>query len=241
MKRKGFLSGFFGTILVLLGVVVLMVLTSFLANLVFSAKLDGITSVAILKLSMAGAIVYFILLEVIFFMWQISLAKKEDTSQSDADRKRFSKISRAVYISTLCAILLFALISVNTYTDCREDSISEKFFVTTKEYKWSDVRSYSLVCDEYGTVNFTVTMRGGKSFELINTVTSCSDEFIKKYGSMYGYAAYLSSEFDTQDNYIEKRVIGAEYMETYYKEDYPDVWKHLESIMGDEYSPRHAT
>lgn len=234
MKRKGFLSGFLGTILVLIGVVVLMVLTSLLANLVFSARLAGLTAVAILKLSVTGAIVYFILLEIIFFMWQISLAKKEDKNQSDEDKKKFSKICRAVYIGVSCAIVLFAVISVNTYTDCREDSISEKFFVTVKEYKWANVRSYSLVCDEYGALDFNVTMKNGKTFEILNTVTSCSDEFLQKYENMYGYAAYLSDEFDSHESYIEKRIVHADYAEAYYKEQYPEVWKYLKTIIGEE-------
>ena len=55
-----------------------------------------------------------------------------------------------------------------------------------------------------------------------------------KYENMYGYAAYLASEFESQPNYIEKRLSGVDYMEDYYKESHPDVWKYLSAIIGDE-------
>ena len=179
-------------------------------------------------------LIYFILLEVIFFAWQIKLAKNDSKKSDEASRMKSAKTFRIVCASCLCAIILFAVINVNTYTEYREDGISEKFFVTTKEYDWQNVLYYSLSCDRYGEIEFNIKMKDGKTFELLNTVTSCSDEFMDKYENMYGYAAYLASEFESQPNYIEKRLSGADYMEDYYKESHPDVWKYLSAIIGEE-------
>ena len=235
MKKKGFLSGFLGTLLVLVGVLVATVLTSLLANVIFSVRFSsGEPICAVLKLTLFVILIYFILLEVIFFAWQIKLAKNDSKKSDEASRMKSAKTFRIVCASCLCAIILFAVINVNTYTEYREDGISEKFFVTTKEYDWQNVLYYSLSCDRYGEIDFNIKMKDGKTFELLNTVTSCSDEFMDKYENMYGYAAYLASEFESQPNYIEKRLSGVDYMEDYYKESHPDVWKYLSAIIGEE-------
>lgn len=237
MKKKGFLSGLLGTLLVIVGVFATTILSSLLVNVVFKSRLAGEPICAIMKLTLISIIVYFVLLEVIFFTWQVKLTKNEDKHASEESKKRTAKICRIIYASCVCGMILFALINVNTYTEYREDGISEKFFVTTKNYTWQNVSSYTLSCSEDGTIEYTVKMKDGKSFELINKVNSCSDEFLEKHENMYGYAAFLSKTFDSQSNYIEKRISGISNMELYYKESFPEIWKHLEKII-EGYEPQ---
>lgn len=236
MKKKGFLSGLLGTLLVIAGVFAATVLSSLLVNVVFKSRLAGEPACAIMNLTLVSIVVYFVLLEVIFFTWQVKLVKNENKRTTEESKKCIEKICRIIYASCVCGIILFALINVNTYTEYRENGISEKFFVTTKSYTWKNVSSYTLSCSDDGTIEYTVRMKDGKSFELINKVNSCSDEFIEKHENMYGYAAFLSETFDNQSNYIERRISGISNMERYYKEAYPDIWKHLEKII-DGYEP----
>ena len=238
-KRNGLLSGILGTVYVILGVVAYAVVSSLLCGVLIRAKFGGEAACAILGLSTTGLGVAFVLYEAAFIMWQVKLSKE---SSRDGDvGGRAAKIFRIILVAAICLSLLFALISANTYTKLGEESISKVCFVTQKEYKWNernDVLRYTFACDSSGGLTFSVTMKDGNVISILGVQTSISDSFREKYETekvnLLKYVADISDQFDNCDFIIEKKIIGQEYMEQYYKTDGSDIWAQIERIIASE-------
>ncbi len=202
------------------------VVSSLINRVIVGAKISSEIACALLPLSMVGITVAFVLYEAIFVIWEINNVK------GDGSMRRLVRIVATVCIS---ASLLFAIFSANTYTKLGENSISKVCFVTTNEYRWAesnDILSYSLSCDADGNLSYTVNTKDGKSIEFFGSVNSCSGQFIEKHSNLYGYAAYLSNQFDNSQFIIEKKISGQEYMEKHYKDTGSEIWKYLEQIIN---------
>ena len=226
-KGGGCLSWLLGTLLVIVGVIVYAVLSSFINRLIIGGRLGDSASCALLPLSLTGLTVAFVLYEAIFIVRLIKFGNAKD----DAKAKKVSRIVTAACISLS---FLFAIFSANTFTKLDENSISKVCFVEIKRYEWQercDVLRYSLSCDSDGVLNFTVTMKDGEKIELLSQVNSCTEAFTEQYGDLYGYAAYLSDTFDSSDYIIEKSVTGVENMQKYYKDTNSEIWTSLEKII----------
>ena len=217
-----------GTLLVLVGVIVYAVLSSFINRLIIGARLGESASCAILPLSLVGLTVAFVLYEAIFIVRLIRFG-------NDKDDAKAKKVARIVTAACISLSFLFAIFSANTYTKLDDSSISSVCFVEVKRYEWEkrcDVLRYSLSCGSDGVLNFTVTMKDGEKIEILNQVNSCTESFTEQYGDLYGYAAYLSDTFDSSDYIIERSVTGVENMEKHYKDAYPEIWSSLEKIIN---------
>ena len=231
-NNRGCLSAILGTLIVLLAVGAYAVLSSLISNALISTRFGSDASCALLSLSFTAISVSFVLYEAIFIVWEIKGSKS-----GDADAVKLKKIFRIVCVACICLSLLLAVFSANTFTRLDEDSVSKVCFVEYKTYTWedrNDVLSYSLSCDSEGRLSYLVTMKDGEAVELFASVNSCSDEFIERYENLYGYAAYITQEFKNSEFIIEGKISGKEYMEKFYKDDKPEIWKHLEIIIGDE-------
>ncbi len=245
-KRNGFLSAILGTVYVVLGVVGYVIFSSLLNRLFIGARFGDETACAIMTLSITGIVVAFILYEAIFITWQIKLTK-EASKEGDVGGG-MKKLLRIVYIACISLSLLFAVISSNTFTELREDSISKVCFVTTKQYRWdeerNDVLRYSFSCDESGNLTFNVTMKDGEVVEVLGGVTSISDSFREKYSadkvSLLKYAADLSEQLDNNEfNYIIDKKINSTTIENARKnykgvEEKALIWEQIERIIGSE-------
>ena len=228
-RRGGCLSWILGTVLVIVGVVVYAIVSSLINRWLIGARFGQDAACALLPLAIPGLTVAFVLYEAIFIVRLIKSGNKQD----DAKAKR---IANVVTIAAICLSLLFAVFSANTFTQLDNSSISKVCFVQTKQYVWDqrcDVQRYSVSCSSEGALSYVITMKDGETVELWNSVNSCSSEFLEKYGDIYGYAAYLSEQFDNSEFIIEKRVTGVEFMEKFYKTDKPEVWASLEKIISD--------
>lgn len=228
-KRSGCISGILGTLLVVVGVVAYAVLSSLLARTIFNARFDGEIACALMPHSLTGIAVAFFLYEVIFVTWQIKISRPEAFKVSES---AMNKIFSIIFAACVSLSLLFAIFSANTYVELREDSMSRVVcFVTTDEYQLDDVSRFTFSCDENGVLEYTVKMKNGDEFQLFSTVNSCSDEFIKEYGSMHGYAARLTEKFRGSDYIIEEKIVGVEHMEKLYADT--EVWDEINIIIGD--------
>jgi hypothetical protein len=229
-KNVGCFSGILGTLFVILGVGAYLLLSSLLNKFFSGIHLGDSASVALLGLTVPGLTVAFILYEAIFIVHQIKLHKNAAGNDNGG---KFNKIFRLVFAGFVCLSLLFAIFSANTFTKCDESSISKVCFVTTEEYRWdtrNDIRRYALSCDSNGKLSFKIYTLNGE-IELFDAVNSFGDSFVERFGSLDGYAAYLSEQFDNSDYIIEKRIVGQEYMEKYYKDSHPEIWKNIETII----------
>lgn len=243
-KRNGFLSAVLGTVYVILGVIGYVIFSSLLNRLFIGARFGDEAACAIMTLSITGIVVAFVLYEAIFITWQIKLTK-ESSKDGDTDGG-MKKLLRIVSIACISLSLLFAVISSNTFTELREDSISKVCFVTTKQYRWdeerNDVLRYSFSCDESGNITFNVTMKDGEVVELLGGVTSISDSFKEKYDadkvSLLKYAADLSEQLDSNEfNYIIDKKITSTTIENARNnyegvEEKALIWEQIERIIG---------
>ena len=236
-KNKGCASGLFGTFFVILGVAAYAVVSS-LFNRAFVSSAHGDTiACALMTKWLTGVGIAFILYEAIFILWQFDLLKKSRSSDNSLKGKKLLLI---VASACIAASLLVGVVFANTYVDCREDSISNVCFVTTKEYRWdtqNDILRYSLSCDEGGGLSFKIKMKDGSTVDLFGHVTSISDSFREKYNadkvSLLSYAAYLSDQFENSGFIIEKEISGVEHMTATYKDSSPEIWAELEKIIGN--------
>ena len=243
MKKKGFLSAFLGTLLVLAGAFAAMLLTAFVAGVIINSSIKDSASFISLSIPTAAVfLVYFFLFEVIFFKWQFRLSLEEKSkkpslmsSMNDApiSPEKFKKISQVLTVIVLCLCLLFPFIYTNTYTQFDGEKITKKALIAKTEYTTDNVNGYSLICNDEG-LKFTISMKDGTSFEIFNADSLISPKFNEKYESMFGYAAYLSDVYDSREAIVRKKVSGKERMESTYKESLPDVWKYLESIISED-------
>lgn len=234
------MAGVLGTLLVVLGVVAYAVISSLLNRFFVGTAFGEDAACALMTGWLTGVAIAFILYEAIFILWQFDILKK---TRKNGDDGKSKKTFILIAIGCICASLLVAVVFANTYVDCREDSISKVCFVKTKEYRWNDkndVLRYSLSCDSNGGLTFNITMKDGEVIELLGNVTSISDSFKEKYHAdkvdLLAYAADLAEQFDSGKFIIDKRISGSEYMERFYKEDHPEIWVYLESIINSTYN-----
>lgn len=227
-NKKGWVSGILGTVAVIIGVIVYAILAALINNLMSGLNLAGGAACALYPLTLTGITVAFVLYEAIFITWQIKLGRP------DGDEKtKMEKIFKIVFILCVSLSLIFAMFSANTYTRLDDNSIKKVCFVEYKEYGWTEHNSvlrYTLSCDENGMLSYTVIMKDGESFEILGQVNSCSQEFLQKHKNLYGYAAYLSEQFDSSEFIIEGKVTGVENMQKHHKNN-KDVWPYLERII----------
>lgn len=239
MKNRT-LSVILGTLTVIAAAFAATFLSGVIAFAVLYALIKGSESFIILSVPSAAVFsVYFVLFEVLFFKWQFKLSakeKKRDTLiESDSDKNesaRIGKISRAVTLCVICLSIAFPFAYSSIYVKFDGEKIEKHTFFISKEYTTDNVNGYSLLCDSSG-MRFTISMKDGESFEIFNSDCVASNGFNEKYESVFGYAAFLSNTYDSQERIIRKRVSGREKMESTYYDLRPDVWKYLSEIMED--------
>ena len=229
-KNLGCLATLLGTLAVLVATVIYAVISSLICNLILTSRFASETVCALLPLSVTVIGVAFVLFEIAFFLLFLAKAKA-----GESEGKKLKKLFRTAAPICIGVALLLSIVSANTYTKLTDASISKVCFTEYKSYTWkdrNDVLRFTLACDENGSLTYTVTMKDGERIELFGGVNSQSDSFAEKYGNPYGYAAYLTKEFRNSEYIIDERITGEEYMERFYKESYPEIWTHLESIIN---------
>lgn len=237
-------TGILGTLAVLLGVVIYAVVSSVIAKALIHSRFGSDAACAILTLTVTNLIVAFVLYEAIFIVWQVRSSQKASgkVDLSDGEKKTMDKIVLIVLIVCILLSLLFSLVNANTFTCLREDSISTVCFTTTKEYRWDercDVLRYTFTCDENGAITYRITMKDGKSFDLLGGATSLSDSFREKYNAdkvdLLCYVADLCEKLDNSE-YIVERVVSSSTVENAQKvfegdESKALIWEQIQRII----------
>ncbi len=233
-----------GTVTSILLTVIYVLLLNITASLSFSAFAPDIAVIALREHTTVFIITAFLIFEVIFFIYLFSIMAKEKSDKQDGvlldgnsiDNKKnhkiiltkTTKIAGALGIVLLVGMLVF---NAGVYTEVSKDSIKKKVFITTQEYTWDEVYRYSFSCDENANLQYTVQMTDGKSFQILVSSNSCSEEFTQEFGDVLTFAYYLSCEFESSDRQIIKDIVGLEYMEQYYKSNETN-WSKIEKIIN---------
>ena len=235
--------GALGTFFVILGVVGYVIVSSLINRLFITTRFGDEIACAQMSLTVVGIVVAFLLYEAIFITWQLKLTK-ESTKDGDVGGG-MGRLLKIVAPSAIALSLLFAVVSANTFTAFRTDSISKVFFVTTKEYNWNetdnDVRSYSFVCDEEGALSFSVTMYDGETVDILGGVTSASESFRNEFDisnvNLLKYCAHLSKSFKDIDSDIGVQCNISDSTVRNAKEIYQNdeskalIWEQIEIIL----------
>ena len=207
-QGNGFLSAVLGTLIVLGGVVAYGVVSLLICRLFISVRFGDTVGGGLMTFWLTSVGIAFVLFEAAFVAWQI---KRFLASNGRDEENKMGRIFKIVLISAIAISLLLAICSANIFTELKDDSISTVSFVTTKEYRWdetrNDVMSYSLECDEYGVISFSVTMKDGTEISILDSVNSLSDSFKDKHINCLGYAAHLAESFEASGyTTIEKKI-----------------------------------
>lgn len=230
-KNLGCLTTLLGTLVVLIATAVYAVISSLLCNLIISVRFSDKTACALLPLSFTVIGAAFVLFEIIFLLFELKKVKENET-----EGKKIKKLFRIIAPVCIGIAILMSIISANTYTKLTDTSISKVCFTEYKSYTWNDrndVMRFTLACDENGNLTYTVTMKDGERIEIFGGVNSQSDSFAEKYGNPYAYAAHITQQFRESEYIIDERITGQANMEKFYKEAYPEIWTHLESIISN--------
>lgn len=248
MKKNTFVLTLLGTLgAIILTVIYALILTG-TSNLVFSARFGDSSAFAILENTISYIAVAFFTFEIIFFVWLFSSLAQDKTNTQNAsllngkkladlsDKKQNKKITKATKISALAGIVILVCMTVanlSIYTEVTSDKICKHTFFTSKEYSYSDVYRYSLSCDENATLKFTLQMRDGSSFELLQSTNTCSDSFSEEYTDMLSFAGHLTEKLEAADRTVPKNIVGKENIEKFYSSS-DSTWNKILKIIGEE-------
>lgn len=247
MKKNTFVLTLLGTLgAIALTVIYALILTG-ASNAVFTAHFGDRSAFAILENTIAYIAVSFFTFEIIFFVWLFSsLARDKTDAQNsgllggksliDTKNSQKKKITKSTKISILAGILILVCMLIanfTIYTEVTSDTICKHTLFSSKEYSYSDVYRYSLSCDESATLKFTIQMRDGTSFELLQSTNTCSDSFSDEYGDMLSFVGHLTEKLENSDRAIPKSIVGMEYMEKFYSSS-DATWSKISKIIGEQ-------
>lgn len=249
MKKNTFLLTIIGTVASIVLTVIYTLLLNLTASLSFKAIAPNIAVIALREHTTLFIIAAFLIFEVIFFIYLFSIMAKEKSDKQDGvlldgnsiNNKKNHKITltKTTKIAGVLGIVLLVgmlVFNAGVYTEVSKDSIKTKVFITTQEYTWDEVYRYTFSCDENAELKYTVQMTDGKSFQILVSSNSCSEEFTQEFGDVLTFAYYLSNEFENSDKQIIKDIVGLEYMEQYYKSNEAN-WSKIEKIINAGNTP----
>ena len=249
MKKNTFLLTIIGTAASIILTVIYTLLMNLTAKFSFSARASDIAVIALREHTMVFIAVAFFIFEIIFFVCLFSSMAKEKSDKQDGkllggksidgNKKTKLSLTKTTKIAGIAGIVvLLGMLAFNSgvYTEVSKDSIKKKVFVTTDEYTWDEVYRYSFSCDENANLKYTVQMDDGKSFQILVSSNSCSEQFTEEFGDVLSFAYYLSCEFESSDKQIIKDISGIEYMEQYYKSNEAN-WSKIEKIINAGNTP----
>ncbi len=234
----------FGTFAVLLGMGVYILVTGRITAALTASRLAGQTAYALMTASTTCTWAAFMLLE--FALVLQFLPSEQDYEKKPAlnapmlgEKKSLLGSKRVMNVITAVLIagaVICGVVSVNVYTVVSEDGITTHTLGFTHHYEWKQVKSYVVDCDSSRGLSVTYTMRDGKQFEILQHTVSAPEEFHKNYDSTVAFAAMLDGTITELQ--IPRRVRNARTAESFYKEKYPTLWKHVSSLIDHaEFTP----
>lgn len=232
-------SAILGTLVVIAAVIAYGIVSLLLCRVFVSARFGNESGGSLMTFWLISVGIAFVLFEICFALWQI---KSTLVATGKAEESKMNKAFRITLVSCIALSFILAIFSANTFTELKNDSISKVCFVTTEEYRWdkerNDVSSYTLACDDDGSLSFTVTMKGNKVINILDSVNSLSDSFKEEHLNCLGYAAHLSESFKASGySTIEAKISDStvENAQKYYRdsdnEAHAITWKMIERIL----------
>lgn len=227
----------FGTLCVILGVLLFVYLTSQLTGALMQSANGGKPAYALLHFYEAAIVICFVLLEAILFIKFIpseeDYKKKRGVGYTDTPEKKrripIKTLMRIIVCAILALVLILPFVSASTYTLLTEDGIKSHFFVDTKEYSWDDVSAYKVDCDSSKGLSVAFTMSDGKIYEILHGPKSATVEFDEKYDDVLEFLVEVDARL--KQNGVVKNVTHMETAVSFYKSD-AKLWNYVSVLTG---------
>lgn len=244
--KKGCLFLIVGTVLAFLGTGLYILLSGWLSSLVIGGVLGGRTAYALLTASFPCVYVVFILLDGVLIVNYLPSTSEPD--EDELSPMLGQRTSRGIKPSTVriasvilaAAILPVTAVSVGTYRTVSNEGITSTVcFIPMKDYKWSQVSSYELACDNNKGMSMTFTMRDGTTVEILQGTVSSPDSFKAQYDCKEALAVDIAAELERlqipcktfQSSSAHSKL--KESARAFYK-DNEKLWRYVQQLVGYE-------
>ncbi len=237
---KGCLFLILGSIVGVLLLLLFIVLTGQLTANIINGTLGDVEGYAMLTVQegciMVASLFLFAIL-VIHYLPDPEDYQKKNTftpQEPPKKKKKFLGAKPTTWMATgglvLCVILT-AFVSATTYRTISQDGITTTVchFFKTETYDWEQVSSYKVDCDEDKGLSVTVTMKGGKKFELLQSPVSTPNSFDAKYDCKEAFIAELIN-FLEEEYQIVPNISHRERARAFYGNN-EKLWPYVKDIM----------
>lgn len=239
-RKRGCLFLVAGSVLALLGTVLVIFLISLLTGEVIEARHGDEVAYALMTIVKPCYGIVLLLFYGILAVWYMSPTKEEEREQKKqfapmlGERKSSAERSlprRTLWIITAAmaaGIVITSAVCVNTYQLVTEDGIRTYCFFETRRYEWKQVSAYTVDCDSQNGLAVTFTMRDGRQYEILRGVNSATDAFLKDYTSVTHFATMVDQKMDAFQ--IPPNIKHYERAVEFYK-DYEGLWPYVAELI----------
>ena len=233
MKKKTPLNGnsfgyiLVGTLAVIAALLCIVVLTGSLAPMVLRIHAGNAPAMMTMPLFVYCVFADFILLEVIFLLFQPGVKKLDQDTQPTPGQKK--KLPARYIVGIVCCVLLLCsiVIAPNVCNVMTEQGLDTYVFFKTDSYAWEDVPLYELTFSQENGLELYLHLAKDHKIPMFGAVNSVNQALTEKYGSIYGFACYLKET--AVENDLNFKVVGGESIEYYFKDS--AYWEYIEKLI----------
>lgn len=236
---KGCLFLILGSIVGVLLLLLFIVLTGQLTASIINSTLGDVEGYAMLTIQegciMVASLFLFAILVVHYLPDPEDYQKKNAfTPEAPKKRKKFLGAKPSTWLATgglLLCVVFTAFVSATTYRTVSQEGISTTvcYFFQTETYDWEQVSSYKVDCDEDKGLSVTLTMKGGKKFELLQSPVSTPSSFDAKYDCKEAFVAELIT-FLEEEYQIMPNISHRDRARAFYGNN-EKLWPYVKDIM----------
>lgn len=217
-----------GTLIVIAVLFCLLVITGSLAPIILRLHAGDQPAMMTMPLFAYCVFADFILLEVIFLVFQPGIRKfMEDEKQPAPGEKK--KLPLRYVVGMICCVLLLCsiILAPNVCNVMTEQGVDTYVFFKTGSYAWADIPLYELTFSEQNGLELYLYLAKDNKIPMFGAVNSVNDALTEKYGSIYGFACRLKEL--AVENEWNFKVQNRESIEYYFKDSV--YWEYIEKLI----------
>ncbi len=227
IKSMGFGYIVLGTLAVIAALFCILVLTGSLAPMVLRIHAGDAPAMMTMPLFVYCIFADFILLEVIFLLFQPGIKNFDEDEQSVPGQKK--KLPARYVAGIVCCVLLLCsmIIAPNVCNVMTEQGLDTYVFFKTDSYVWEEIPLYELTFSQENGLELYLHLAKDHKIPMFGAVNSFNSAFTEKYGSIYGFACHLK-EMATEND-LNFKVVNRESIEYYFKDS--AYWEYIEKLI----------
>lgn len=229
-KKGGLGYILIGTLVVIAVLFCIIVLTGSLAPLVLKIHAGSAPAMMTMPLFVYCIFADFVLLEVIFLMFQPGMQGffKESEAEQPTDKKKLS--TRAIIGIVCCVLLLCSIVlAPNVCHVFTEQGVDSYVFFKTDSVAWEDIPLYELTFTQENGLELYLHFAKDDKIPMFGAVNSINAAFTEKYDTVYGFACHLKEQ--AVENGWSFKVSNAEQIKTYFKDS--AYWELIERLIQE--------